>query len=414
MNAGAAREDITPPIGTSLAGFAGRDWAATGVRDPLSVTALWLDGAVILSLDIIGLSVATDRRGRRHIGAALGLSPEAVFLSCTHTHSGPATQPLRATGIYEAGWTSEILTRATRAALRARDSAKPAHLAVGEASCDASVNRRNPQGPHDPVVRVLQVAFDSEPPILLWHYAMHPVALGRDNTLLSADWVGVARSKIEAVTGRLSLFLQGCCGDINPRFSGTRGEEETVKAGKTVSESVRQALNSLRPLPKAPIQIGFAEARVPLLPLPNNLLLTAAEQSPEGNSLAEQQLNTAYRDWAVGCRKLGRRKPEGLATARLSVGVFRIGDWNLTALPGECFAQIGLDIGGCALGYARGNPGYLYPDIALVEGGYETEVAFKLYGLQGAGAGTAKALIEAARWAMPPSDRSQSPKTSAG
>lgn len=401
MNAGAAREDITPPIGTSLAGFAGRDWAATGVRDPLSVTALWLEGVLILSLDIIGLSVATDRRWRKHIGTALGISPEAVFLSCTHTHSGPATQPLRATGIYEAIWTAEILTRATRAAVQARDSAQPAQLSLSETLCDASINRRNAQGPHDPRVRVLQVIFDNAPPILLWHYAMHPVALGRDNTLFSADWVGVARSGIEATTGSLSLFLQGCCGDINPRFSGTRGEEETVKAGQVVASSVQQALSSLKPMPETPVYVGSAEACVPLLPLHGNLLLTAAEKSPEGNTLAEQQLNAAYRDWAAACRKLGRRKPEGQSEARLSVGALRISDWTLTALPGECFAQIGLDVGGWALGYARGNPGYLYPDVALEEGGYETEVAFKLYGLQAAGIGTALALVEAARRAKP-------------
>ena len=52
--------------------------------------------------------------------------------------------------------------------------------------------------------------------------------------------------------------------------------------------------------------------------------------------------------------------------------------------------------GAWPIGYANGNVGYLYPDSALAEGGYEVDVAYRLYGERQAGLGTADALVAAA------------------
>ena len=45
--------------------------------------------AVIVALDLIGISSAQADRMRHLIATAVGASPDAVFLNCSHTHAGP-------------------------------------------------------------------------------------------------------------------------------------------------------------------------------------------------------------------------------------------------------------------------------------------------------------------------------------
>ena len=97
MRAGVALTDITPPVGTRLSGFAGRPvpgFVSTGVRDPLRATVLWLEGALVVALDVIGLTPRDDRALRRRLAVAVGCAPEAVLIACSHTHSGPATMTI--------------------------------------------------------------------------------------------------------------------------------------------------------------------------------------------------------------------------------------------------------------------------------------------------------------------------------
>ncbi len=74
---------------------------------------------------------------------------------------------------------------------------------------------------------------------------------------------------------------------------------------------------------------------------------------------------------------------------------------TLVGLPGEIFTEIGQQVRASVpqawpVGYANGNLGYLFPDSAQEEHGYETEIAFRLYGKQAAGRGTGAALVTAA------------------
>ena len=71
-------------------------------------------------------------------------------------------------------------------------------------------------------------------PVVLFNYACHGVVMGPDNIDVSADWIGAARKTLEEnPTIGTAMFLQGCCGNINP---GYRGSFEEVKhAGEAVA-----------------------------------------------------------------------------------------------------------------------------------------------------------------------------------
>jgi hypothetical protein len=50
----------------------------------------------------------------------------------------------------------------------------------------------------------------------LVNFACHGTVLGPDNLLVSADWIGAMRSRVEADLGILTLFLQGAAANLNP------------------------------------------------------------------------------------------------------------------------------------------------------------------------------------------------------
>src|SRR5206468_1697208 len=92
---GAARTDVTPPIGIDIAGFCLRD-RAPGIHAPLSIRAVVCSSGenmtVLVSCEMVGHTPATAATLRRLVADTLGIQPEAVTIGCTHTHSGPVLQ----------------------------------------------------------------------------------------------------------------------------------------------------------------------------------------------------------------------------------------------------------------------------------------------------------------------------------
>ena len=400
MKAGLALVDITPPVGTRLSGFAGRPvpgFVSTGVRDALRATVFWLEGALIVGLDTIGLTPRDDRALRQRLAMAVGCAPEAVLISCSHTHSGAATMTIRATGDKEVGWTRELFRRVEAAAIEAKATAEPLTEAwVGAMDCDAAINRRKPDGPRDSRVRTLQIHTPSGPLVTLVHFACHPVALGNQNTLLSADWVASLREHAEPALGCPTLFLQGCCGDINPRFGTSRGEGEAQRVGKEVAEAVLEAVPQSKALALTIPTATHRRALLPLNPYPDEPMLAAIESESREKlaTLGRSDIDQAYLEWTAAVRRKPARTFAVATVSRLTLGPL-----ILIGLPGEIFKEIGqaVDSESWPVGFANGNLGYLYPDSALDEGGYEVTLAYKLYGEQQAGRGTAAALIRATR-----------------
>ena len=96
VKAGAAQVDITPPIGTLLAGNV-YPRKSDGVDYPLYSKALVLsDGeksAVIVSLDLLAVSRKYIDEACKEIYRKTGIPREYVLISATHTHSGPYSIP---------------------------------------------------------------------------------------------------------------------------------------------------------------------------------------------------------------------------------------------------------------------------------------------------------------------------------
>src|SRR5437879_5708992 len=92
FKAGAAWVDITPKLGTPMAGYYS-ERGAEGVHDPLKAKALVLEAngvkAALVSLDLISTLRSTVEEARRMIEEETGISGKNVMISATHSHTGP-------------------------------------------------------------------------------------------------------------------------------------------------------------------------------------------------------------------------------------------------------------------------------------------------------------------------------------
>ena len=92
LKAGFARMDVTPPLGVSLKGNY-RTRICDGVLDPLEINTVAFEEngklAILLSADNLGIKQACCDQLRERIATATGCAPEAVYITCVHTHLAP-------------------------------------------------------------------------------------------------------------------------------------------------------------------------------------------------------------------------------------------------------------------------------------------------------------------------------------
>jgi len=424
LRAGAAKVVITPPAGTRLSGYAGRAGTSTGAHDDLYARALVLDDGArrlaLLTCDLVGLSDESVARIRKAIEAPAGIPSEHVMVSCTHTHSGPATMDLRACGAMEPEVTRQIEEKAAEAVLAAAKALRNATIQVAYGKSDIGINRRyrppggtmqigeNPDGVTDPRSGILRISSETDRAMaILVNHACHAVVLGNDNLLASADFPGALCRSLEERVGGTAFFLQGCCGNINPRERG--GFEVVSRVGQRLADHVLIGLRRARPVAVPKLRVASEVVELPLLPLASreearkvleDSERVVAEFDPSKTHLAHLHIAEAFRDWARAVLAL-HDDPNRPETTRAEVQVLSIGDVKLVGLPAEPFVELGLAIkrrvrGAFVLGYTNGNVGYVPTASAYPEGGYEVDTAYRLYAERMLAPGSGEMLVEAA------------------
>ncbi|MHB2169482.1 alkaline ceramidase [Alsobacter sp. R-9] len=407
IGAGAAVVDITPPPGLLMAGFVARSEPATGVHDPLTARALAVGDTVLVVADVVALSPETSARIRRRIP----LPDAAIVTAALHNHGGPVST---LTGLGTAAdpvFLQRLEDGCVEAALAALARRRPARLAFGRGG-DPGVarNRRHAGGLTDSDVPVLSVMADDGTPIAhLVSHACHPVVLGADNRLYTADYPAVVREAVEtAHPGTVALFLTGCAGDANTGHTAHGSITTAANPARTFAEADRvggrvaaSALTAIMQ-PVALNSCSGAAADV-LLHLDRReegrLSELAAEWTRRTLSEPDPGRRALFAAWLDWSRTLAR---EPLLPLPTRVGVLRWGAFTLAALPGEIFAETGVAVRAAlpapcmVVGYAHECRGYLPPVGEYASGGYEVEEAHRYYGMPaGYAAGSAERLAEA-------------------
>ncbi len=267
LMAGVAKSDITPAVGTPLAGYgARRAQPSTGVHDPTEARALIIDNRsekiAFVSVDHLGFDHGMVERIRRIASEATHILPDHIYIMSSHTHSGGGafmeTLPLLANvlaGKFDPLIRAFYEQRTADAIIAASKTLKPARIALGAGEALGISRFRSswpPNGPVDPEVGVIRVdsTETGKPMAVLMNFAAHPTVLGADNMTFSADFVGYARNALERLLGgdAMAIFANGAQGTISPHpFQGDDGWQRAENVGTILAAEAFKILLMIKP-----------------------------------------------------------------------------------------------------------------------------------------------------------------------
>ncbi|MFA6110218.1 MAG: neutral/alkaline non-lysosomal ceramidase N-terminal domain-containing protein, partial [Candidatus Latescibacterota bacterium] len=225
LHIGFGLQDVTPPLGVAMDGYAKREGVARAVHDPLQARALVAeDGSTAVAVvvaDVIELSRRQVERTGLLVERWTGIPRGHVIAAGTHTHSGPvpwAKPPAGARPAPNHHYGQLLPDLLASAVCRAWAERRPASLAAATACTRAqTVNRRCPGAATDEELCLIHVRRRGGADALVLSYACHGVVMGPDNLSLSADWIGGTRAALERDhPGLFPVVLAAPSGDVNP------------------------------------------------------------------------------------------------------------------------------------------------------------------------------------------------------
>ena len=239
LKIGFGRRKITPPVGTLMAGHL-HEKRSSGVHDDLFARTMIVDNGdtkiALVSCDILLLENEFVKIVRQKAEEKSHIPQEHIFISATHTHSGPLCVSLfgaKSEEEYERFLQKQIVNCIETA----NNSIQPAKVGLSSTMIEKlSFNRRfimddgtiethpakgNPhiiksEGKVDPEIGVIY-AVDSKNKILgaIVNFACHATCVNRENRLISADYPGVEKTIQEDLENEaVILFCNGACGNI--------------------------------------------------------------------------------------------------------------------------------------------------------------------------------------------------------
>jgi hypothetical protein len=228
IRAGAARIDITPPLGYPLWGYAARrEEPSTAVRDALWARALVLDlDGERLALVSLDLGRAPTRDSVRTIRDRIRKEAQVVhlFLVASHTHHGPVIE-LDNWPRGEQPYVRRLEDRLVEVVIRAAADLRPARFGITAREVPLNRNRhsRRVDKPVDRELIVVRFEDTAAKPLAhLVNFAAHPTLTAAKVREFSADFPGALAQSVETELGGVCLFLQGAAGDLsaNPSVPG--------------------------------------------------------------------------------------------------------------------------------------------------------------------------------------------------
>jgi hypothetical protein len=387
FSAGFATADITPPTGWRRAGGYS-EVVSTGVHDPLLTKAMVLSQGdttvAFVGNDLCSVPRELTDRARRQANAKTGISFENIVITATHTHGGPEyygplrdflhararkdhdgkdpREPMDYDALLVEHW-AEVITKAHAAR-------KPANLSVTvPLQHGLAFNRRflmkngstgwnpgkmnpdilRPLGPTDPELPFVLArdAASGEPLGSLTVFAMHTAIYG--DPPFGACYPGHLQTQLRTLLeapGLVSIFGEGCAGDVNHFRMNTREPEDgnTYPAfvGTTLAATLKQALPYARPIAPSQLAMSSVTIQSPVTPVSDaeyaaaHKLMETLDQNGAEFLVIVDAWRKIFRHefW----RKHGGKLPQEVQAIRLDR------DTAIVTLPHEVFVELGMAI----------------------------------------------------------------------
>ena len=421
MKTGFAQICINPPYGAPIIGYYEPRFVK-GILDDLYVRALVFDDgitqAAVIAIDICLLGQSYYDAIKASIEEATGINKDAIFINCSHTHTGPLVgrdfaSSTSSTEAYDTFLISSVRDAVLYAIADLKESSLGAAQAQakkisfirryrmkdGTVATNPGVNNPNidhPLGEPNETVKLVKILREEGDDIFIINFGTHPDSVGGE--YISADYMGYACATVErALPNTHCIFLQGPQGDVNHvNVSPTPGEAAISSIDfDGVPRSVRHAEHMGRILAGAVLSvcsvtekleadtIRFASARVDLPSHQENDRLEEMQRiydlyaAGRASELPykEMELTTAVAE-ASRIIKL----KDGPEFFPFYLSAIQIGELVFAGIGGEPFTEIGNRICAaspfkatllCCLTNSAG--GYIPTANAYAEGGYEAK-----------------------------------------
>ncbi len=427
FKAGFSEVNANPPLGIGVAGYYIPRFAK-GFIDDIEVKTLVLElgekQIALISVDVCGISEEVFAPWVEKVEKITGISKENIFLSATHSHTGPQ---LGLNGRYDADadvvenyvrFLGERVVQSVQLAVADLKDAKMGYI-VGYAPERVAYIRRykmkdgttytcppiddpnidHPIGELDQRVNVLRFDREGGETIVLVNYGLHADTINGE--LLSSDWPGwMAKTLDKALDGVKCIFFNGCEGDVgstnvHPKDGDMNDTEISFDnemkspgmarfVGRALAGTVLQVYDKVKY-----VDVDELDIKTKIVEVPSNM------PKPEDMPLARKykELHEAGKDSEIPYKgmQLTTVVAEALRMCRMENGPesysirltgLKIGPVALLGLPGEPFTDIGVEIKKaqgwelimpCAL--TNGNVGYFPVQSAYDEGGYESRTS---------------------------------------
>jgi len=359
IRAGAAQIDITPPVGTSLAGYFS-DRVSDRVIDPLRAHALILESGgeriAVVSCDVICMPASVADPARQLIEERTGIPGGNVLICATHTHTGPEMRKGRLIPTNDE-WLDGVPEMICQAVEAAAAEMFDAVLMPGCGYEDAIGSNRlgrkrdgsevfgkegtlGPAGPIDPQVVALGVRdLDGRVRAMVVNYAMHANTVG--GTGISAGWPGRLAAAMARFYGDecVTVFFNGTCGDINhahwraSRWLG-KGIGKATQMGNAMAGLAIEATETAEPLEGAEVDALFRHLPIAYYTRDEQMRAEVeAMRVRDDLRDADRYVVKQFDEWALDGE-----------IAQVPVQVLRVGEVLIVGIPSEVFVGWGLEI----------------------------------------------------------------------
>ncbi|MBN2558061.1 MAG: hypothetical protein JXB33_04820 [Clostridia bacterium] len=234
-----ARELITPPIRTTMSGYANRKEEFAGIHDDLYVKAVYIESGsgklLVVTFDLCHYLYDLNERIFDYASAVYGIPKDNIIINYSHTHAGPKiTSPTEKED--PSPLDSFFFERAKTCIDRAFLNIFEGTLDIARTSGRWNVNRRRDTGngivmepnhngiTDDEVVIMVAKDLNGDIRTVFVNYSCHPVTLS-GTLFISAEYPGRLCNLLESrFYGAMAVFLQGAAGNMRPLVTADKGK----------------------------------------------------------------------------------------------------------------------------------------------------------------------------------------------
>lgn len=232
---------ITPDLPVWLDGYGPRQ--GTTVEFPLLLEGLCIETSapiIYLVLDVIAIEEGFFKHLRKRV-EPLGIRPEGLIISASHTHQGPAVLPgMTPHTSIDPSYLFFLEKEIMKAVADLLKNLQPAYLESGQVMLENIFNNRNEPSAYYYPFADLYKFYGTEGQSIchLVNFACHPTATAKQSCALSSDLLGPMRELYQEQSAPL-LFFNGEAGDVSTRhYRKSDNPEEVTRLGHSLAKQL--------------------------------------------------------------------------------------------------------------------------------------------------------------------------------